>query len=618
MGRRRHGFAVPRPIRAVRESVAAPPRQRHAVTETPARAVEAVAARPGRLLIQLIRAGWSLNGNYYPAEVLRRDGPAAWPAGTQCFADHATEEEDEQRPAGSIRNLAATQTQNAYWDEARQALMAEVRLFAPWRQAITDMAETIGMSIRAWVYGEQGEAEGRQGFVVSAIPAGRSVDFVTVPAAGGAIVSVLESVRRGVGEARSIGVWLESRLHLALTQLGDDMYGNGRLTREERIALSSAIGDALQAWTARVEADAPQLFQRDLWDDPEPPEQATAEGRQVGEAPTEQTRMALHAAVQQAYADTKDTWAWVRDFDPERAVVWFEVQSRDGCRLWQQSYAFNAPGQADLTGDPVEVVARTVYDPVASSEAAGQTTIPAPAATAVVEHASGGTPPAGPTITTEDRSSGVTTPNTGPAPGQAGTGTTPAAQPTGQPTSEARTTTETPAETRVVIVEAERDQLRQRNNAMTDQLSEAQAEARRARAEAAEAVAEMRRLRANEAGRTTVDRLLAAPESGVEERFHALIAPRVHATIRDHVPLTDAGEVNQEALNTAVEAAIRAERVYLASGLEAGGAGRVAGLGADGDPHTQMTAEQFEGGMSKIFESIGMPEKTATLAAKGR
>jgi hypothetical protein len=94
MGRRRHGFAVPRPIRAVRESVAAPPRQRHAVTETPARAVEAVAARPGRLLIQLIRAGWSLNGNYYPAEVLRRDGPAAWPAGTQCFADHATEEED--------------------------------------------------------------------------------------------------------------------------------------------------------------------------------------------------------------------------------------------------------------------------------------------------------------------------------------------------------------------------------------------------------------------------------------------------------------------------------------------------------------------------------------------
>jgi hypothetical protein len=83
------------------------------------------------------------------------------------------------------------------------------------------------------------------------------------------------------------------------------------------------------------------------------------------------------------------------------------------------------------------------------------------------------------------------------------------------------------------------------------------------------------------------------------------------------VPLTDAGEVNQEALNTAAEAAIRAERVYLASGLEAGGAGRVAGLGADGDPHTQMTAEQFEGGMSKIFESIGMPDEDRDARGEG-
>src|SRR5690606_16191627 len=37
---------------------------------------------------------------------------------------------------------------------------------------------------------------------------------------------------------------------------------------EERITLSAAIGDGLQAWTARVEADAPQLFSRDLYDDP--------------------------------------------------------------------------------------------------------------------------------------------------------------------------------------------------------------------------------------------------------------------------------------------------------------------------------------------------------------
>ncbi|MFG2046145.1 hypothetical protein ACGFIW_01775 [Micromonospora sp. NPDC048935] len=238
----------------------------------------ATITQPGRLAIRLIRSGWSLNGNLYPAEVLRRDGPAAWPAGTLCYVDHATDEEDAARPSGSIRNLAAVTTSAARWDEAEQALIAEARLFAPWRETITDMADTIGMSIRAWVTGEHGEQDGREGFIVQSIPEGRSVDFVTKPAAGGGIVSVLESVGNTVPatEARNVGQWLESRLHLRLTEIGDELYGDGRLTREERTALSAAIRDALQAWVARVEQDAPQLFQRDLWEEPPQPETAPA------------------------------------------------------------------------------------------------------------------------------------------------------------------------------------------------------------------------------------------------------------------------------------------------------------------------------------------------------
>lgn len=258
------------------ESVAAPAREEALETGT----VEAPRGnRPGRMLIQLIKAGWSLNGRYYPAEVLKRDGPSAFPAGTQAFIDHATETEDAERPAGSLRDLAAVMTSPARWDEDRQALVAEVRLFAPWREPLTDMAEHIGMSIRSWVVGEYGEAEGREGFVVKEITEGRSVDFVTKPAAGGAILAVLESVGhpQKAGEARNVGAWIESRLHLALTQLGDDMYGDGRLTREERIVLSQAIGDALRAWAARVEADAPQLFERDLWDEPPTPSETSAE-----------------------------------------------------------------------------------------------------------------------------------------------------------------------------------------------------------------------------------------------------------------------------------------------------------------------------------------------------
>ncbi|MCG5464218.1 hypothetical protein MED01_002383 [Micromonospora sp. MED01] len=246
----------------------------------------ATVTRPGRLAIRLIRAGWSLNSNYYPAEVLRRDGPAAWPAGTQCMADHATEDEEAARPSGSVRAVAAVQTSDARWDEGEQALMAEVRLLHPWRDTITDMAraqaeegvDVIGMSIRAWVTGEHGEREGREGFIVQSIPEGRSVDFVTKPAAGGGIVSVLESVGNTVpvAEARNVAHWFEARLHRDFTERADDMFGDGRLTRDERITLSGAVGDALSAFAARIEADAPQLLARDLWEEPPQPQTAPA------------------------------------------------------------------------------------------------------------------------------------------------------------------------------------------------------------------------------------------------------------------------------------------------------------------------------------------------------
>lgn len=277
MSRKRSPIGTQR-RRSVSESVAAP--EREAVAEA---GVAEASQKPGRMLIRLISAGWSLNQNYYPAEVLKRDGARAWPAGTQAFIDHATEDEDYERPAGSVKNLAAVLDEDARWDEASKSLVAEVRLFAPWREALTDMADTIGMSIRAYVTAEHGEREGRKGNIVNTIEQGRSVDFVTKPAAGGAILAVYESLQNGeVAEARSVGTWLESRLHLALTQLADEMYGDGRLTRDERITLSAAVGDGLQAWTARVEADAPQLFQRDPWDDA--PEGEIA----ADEAPTEE------------------------------------------------------------------------------------------------------------------------------------------------------------------------------------------------------------------------------------------------------------------------------------------------------------------------------------------
>lgn len=520
----------PANARQVAESVQAaldtPPAERIVIREATVGGTRASA--PGRMLCRLIKAGWSLNNNRYGKEVLQAAArERAWPAGTACYIDHATDEEDEQRPAGSIKNLAAVLTEDARWDDAENGLVAEVRLFTPWRDTLSDMAEHIGMSIRAWVTGHHGEADGRSGFIVDRIEEGRSVDFVTVPAAGGGIISVLEAVGNRVptAEARNAGHWFESRIHASFTELADRMFGEGYLTRDERITLSSAVGDALAAFAGRIEQDAPHLYERDPWQEPEPTGPAAAD---------------------EAAAESTTT-----------------------------------------------LTTPTTQDPAAS---------------AVTEHVTDGAPPASPNPPTEGEPAMSGTQTGGNSPGEAGTATT-----------EARTaTTEAPAEARLAIVEAERDRLRAREQAMSEQLAEAQADARRARAEAQEAVTEMRRLRANEAGRTTVDRMLTADEAGVPAEMQSVIGPRVHERILNHVPLADDGTVDQAALEAAVTAAIRTERVHAAQLLEAQGVGRVAGLGAEGDPTMQMNREQFEGGMADLFKSIGLDDSVAKLAAKGR
>jgi hypothetical protein len=593
--------------------------ERTAVAE--AGVAEVSKTRPGRMLIRLIKAGWSLNGNYYPAEVLKRDGARAWPRGMQSFIDHATESEDYERPAGSVEKLAAILTEDARWDEDTKSLVAWTRLFEPWRTPLIEMAKAeaeegvpvIGTSIRAYVTAEHGEAEGRKGNVVNTIEQGRSVDFVTKPAAGGALLTVLEAVQAGkVAEGRSVGTWLESRLHLALTQYADDMYGDGRLTREERITLSSAIGDGLQAWTARVEADAPQLFKRGPWDD-------APEDGEVDEALTGDTRARLQRAVAATYGDGEDG-AWVWDYDPDEGSV---IYGNDD-KTWRHS--FTDEGAIALTGEPVEVDRRTTYVPIeapAAEAPAAEADAPEPAAltalavevtemateldlidqvlhnspTTATANADGSPPTAHTTPVTE----GVSTMS----------GTAQGNQPDPAGTTKAPVSEEAAA-----IVAGQLEEFRTRANALSNALAEAQSGQRTAEAQRDAAIAEARVLKGNEAGRIAVDAALTDEANGVPESMYASIAPRVHTAVRGNVPMTETGEVNSEALEALVVAAIKAERTYAASVLESQGMGRPSGLGFS-DPDV-MTAEAFENTIAASFGRIGLAESIAKTASEGR
>ena len=190
--------------------------------------VEATPDAKGRIRVILITPGWGSSG-YYPAEVLEqavRD--KVWPAGTQCFIDHPGEFENRDRPERSVRDLAAVLTEDPVWTGS--AVEADAQLMPAHAETLRqpEMADAIGMSIRASADVEMGEAEGRRGRIVKKIVYGESVDFVTRAGRGGRY-QVIESARpskvihravhRGVEEATA------NELREQLQQALRDAYG---------------------------------------------------------------------------------------------------------------------------------------------------------------------------------------------------------------------------------------------------------------------------------------------------------------------------------------------------------------------------------------------------------
>jgi hypothetical protein len=299
----------------------------------------------GSMLIQVITPGWGSSG-YYATEVLEAAGKAkVWPKGTHMYFDHPSASEAADRPERSVKDLAATLTEDARWDSGRKALIARAEPVGLGKAVFADEAfrKAVACSVRASAEMEIGEAEGRSGWIVEKIHAGtqNSVDFVTHAGRGGMILEsaraaldndipaafLRESAVAKIREARNIGQWIESRLHLELTQLADNMFGDGRLTRPERIALSSAVGDALQAFVADLEKSAPQLYTRDLWADPAALAMAAEAVRPARETAAADTEQAIQDAVGQAYSDAdKETYSWLRDYDPDQKLAYFELR----------------------------------------------------------------------------------------------------------------------------------------------------------------------------------------------------------------------------------------------------------------------------------------------------
>lgn len=164
--------------------------------------VEHAVAKDSTIEMKVIQPGWGSSG-YYSEEVLRRDGPAAWPAGTHMYLDHPTAKEAAERPERSIKDLAAVLITTPEYRESGKAgpgLYAKATVLPQFRETLDALAPHIGVSIRATGTFSPGEASGRKGRIVERIAKGLSIDFVTKPGAGGRVMQILESLRQNDAE----------------------------------------------------------------------------------------------------------------------------------------------------------------------------------------------------------------------------------------------------------------------------------------------------------------------------------------------------------------------------------------------------------------------------------
>lgn len=314
------------------------------------------------------------------------------------------------------------------------------------------------------------------------------------------------------------------------------------------------------------------------------------------EAPTEQVRAALDKAVRDAYSND-DRYAWVRDWDPDRGVCWFDLGGPDG-GTWEQSYLTNGVDVA-LVGTRQPVTAVTVYrpaDPPAPSDTSpvdtdlGESADPTPTATVT-----DGAPPTGSPNTPEEEPDMSGT-NTGGTPGQAGTAPV--------------------VDTAAIQLEA-REAAVARDRAVSERDTAVQ-EAATQKARADKAEAELATFRAVEAARPLIAAQLA--ESGLP----VAAQNKVIAAATARVPLTESRQLDQNGLRVLVDAEVAAEKAYVAQLQEASGAGRVSGFGQapaqPAQPQSPWSAPATEpnAALVEAYRNRGLDAEAARAAALGR
>lgn len=176
----------------------------------------------------------------YPAEVLKRDGPKVFKAGTPMRIDHPTRAEEAARPEGSVKDWGAVLESDAFWsDDHAQGpgLYSRVKPFSDFAGLIEEKGPFAGVSIRAngEAVMESGRVKMQDGLpVLAALTSAEGVDMVTRAGAGGMFLS--ESARTDNSQEGQVEM-----TEAEIKKLIDDGIAAGTSSLKERALKGDAI-----------------------------------------------------------------------------------------------------------------------------------------------------------------------------------------------------------------------------------------------------------------------------------------------------------------------------------------------------------------------------------------
>lgn len=417
-------------------------------------------------------------------------------------------------------------------------------------------------------------------------------------------------------EAANMGHYLEAQLHSMFTRVADDMFGSGYLTREERLNLTDAIGVGLDAFNAHISENAPQLYTRRPWTEPEP---AAAVVETAEAAAAELTGEFLPLLEKAVGADGVAPIKIIRPGWGSSGYYPAAVLERDGPRVFTKGLKMYWNHQTlteeaerpegDLRDLAAELVsdARWVPDHPAGAGLYAEATVFEPYRPAVDELA----PHIGVSIRASGRAAqGTAEGRSGPilqaitAAKSVDFVTSPGAGGQILQLFEARRV-HAPAPGSQATKEAE---MTDEEKKKLEELKEANARLEKQVADYGTTVARLNEADLlREAGSVVAAELAKPAHVGLPR----VTRQRLLGTLAGNPPMKD-GKLDREALAARVVEAAKAETAYLA---EVTGSGQIRGMGSSGDE--PLTGEQATAQLQEAFAGMGLSDATAKAAARG-